>query len=265
VTVNVPEDLVDPTMAWENGRDPVIAKAGVQTFDGKKALQYSRSRQTSNDFARSQRQRAVLLALKEQVNTLGTLANPAKLSSLAGAFGNNVQTDLGLADAARFAQIIKKVDNSKVNSIGRADAPNSFITTANVGGQSVVQPLAGQFDYSAIQTFVRAQLKDPYLQQEQAKIQVYNGTTVAGLASKQADILKSYGYTITGTGNAPTQGYAQTIIVDLSGDTKKFTKRYLEQRYGVTVVTASPDAAILPNGADFVIIVGNDSTTINQG
>lgn len=265
VSVNVPEDLVDPTMAAENGRNPVIAKAGLQKFDGTKALQYSRSRQTSSDFARSQRQRAVLLALKEQVNTLGTLSSPTKLSSLAGAFGSNVQTDLGLSDAARFAQIMKKVDNLKVNSIGLADAPNSFITTANVGGQSVVQPKAGQFDYSAIQTFVRAQLKDPYLQQEQAKIQVYNGTTVAGLALKQADILKSYGYTITGMGNAPTQGYAQTVIVDLSGDTKKFTKRYLEQRFGVTAVTALPDATILPNGADFVIIVGNDSTTINQG
>jgi LCP family protein required for cell wall assembly len=265
VTVNVPADLIDPTMAWENNRDPVIARAGIQKFDGKKALQYSRSRQTSNDFARSERQRAVLLALKEQVNTLGTLTNPAKLSSLATAFGSNVQTDLGLADAARLAQIIKNIDNTKVNSIGLADAPNNFITTANVNGQSVVQPKAGQFDYVAIQTYVRAQLKDPFLQQESAKIQVYNGTTVPGLASKQADVLKSYGYSITGTGNAPTQGYAQTVIVDLSGGTKKYTQRYLEQRYGVTVVTKLPDATILPNGADFVIIVGNDSTTINQG
>lgn len=261
VTVNVPEDLVDATMAWENGNNPVLAKAGSQSFDGKRALIYSRSRETSSDFARGQRQRAVLLALKEKVSTLGTLSSPAKLSNLASAFGSNVQTDLSINDAARFANIIKDVANEKVNSIGLADAPNSFVTTADVNGQSVVQPKAGQFNFTAIQNFVRGQLKDPYLMQEQAKIQVYNGTTVPGLAATQADVLKSYGYLITGTGNAPTKGYEQTVIVDLTAGAKKYTKHYLEERYGVKVITAMPDATILPNGADFVIIVGNDTTT----
>ena len=261
VTVTVPENLVDPTIAWENANNPIIAKAGVQNFNGRQALLYSRSRETSSDFARGQRQRAVLLALKEKVSTLGTLANPTKLASLANAFGSNVQTDLSLSDAAHFADIVKNINNSSVNSIGLADAPNSYVTTATVGDQSVVQPKAGEGNFSAIQTFVRGQLKDPYLTKEQAKIQVYNGTTVVGLAGTQADILKSYGYTVAGTGNAPTKGYAQTVVVDLSAGAKKYTKHYLEQRYGVSAVTTLPDATITPNGADFVIIVGNDSTT----
>ncbi|MBC7708281.1 LCP family protein [Polaromonas sp.] len=260
VTVNVPEDLVDPTMAWENGRNPVLAKAGTQTFDGTHALMYSRSRETSSDFARGQRQRAVLLALKDKVATLGTLSSPTKLASLANAFGSNVQTDLAINDAARLANIVKDVNNTNVNSIGLADAPNSFVTTANVNGQSVVQPKAGPTNFSLIQNFVRGQLKDPYLSKEQGKIQVYNGTTVPGLAGAQADILTSYGYTITGTGNAPTKGYSQTIIVDLTAGAKKYTKNYLQQRYGVTAVTTLPDPTIVPNGADFVIIVGNDTS-----
>ncbi len=64
VTVKVPKDLVDPTMAWENGNSPVLAKAGKDSFNGKKALNYVRSRETTSDFARAQRQRAVLMALK---------------------------------------------------------------------------------------------------------------------------------------------------------------------------------------------------------
>lgn len=265
ITVNVPEELVDPTIAWENGRNPVIAQVGPQQFDGKKALLYSRSRQTSSDFARGERQRAVLLGLKEKVNSMGTLSNPAKLAGLAGAFGNNVQTDMSLNDAARFASIVKAVSNSTVNSIGLADESSGFVTTTNIGDQSIVQPKAGLFSYTAIQNYVRSQLKDPYIAKEQAKLQVYNGTTVEGLAGAQAEILKSYGYVVTGTGNAPTKGYTQTVIVDLTAGQSKYTKQYLEQRYGVTAVTALPDAAILPNGADFVIIVGNDSTSLNQG
>lgn len=260
VSVNVPEDLVDPTMAADNYNNPVLAKAGLQTFDGIHALNYSRSRETTSDFARGQRQRAILLALKDKVMTLGTLSSPAKLSELAGAFGNNVQTDLSITDAAHFANIIKDVANSSVNSIGLADAGNSYVTTANINGQSVVEPKAGVTNFSAIQNFVRGQLKDPYLTKEQAKIQLYNGTTVPGLAGTQADVLKSYGYGVTGTGNAPTKGYAQTIVVDMTAGAKKYTKHYLEQRYGVTAVTSLPDPAITPNGADFVIIVGNDTS-----
>ena len=259
VAINVPEDLVDPTMAWENDNKSVLAKAGPQNFDGRHALIYTRSRETTSDFARSQRQRAVLLAIKDKVNSLGTLSNPAKLSGLANAFGDNVQTDLSINDATRLATVIKNITNENVNSIGLGDAPNSFITTTMIGDQSVVEPKAGLFNYSAIQNFVHGQLKDPFLLKEQAKIQIYNGTTTAGLASAQADMLKSYGYGITGTGNAPTKGYSQTIIVDLTAGKSKYTKHYLEQRYGVTAVTQLPDQAILPNGADFVIVVGNDT------
>ena len=52
VTVNVPDQLYDPNLAWENGWNPVIAKAGSQSFDGKHALMYVRSRETTSDFAR---------------------------------------------------------------------------------------------------------------------------------------------------------------------------------------------------------------------
>ena len=54
-------------MAWENNNDPVLAQAGVQNFDGNKALILLRSRETTSDFARGERQRAMLLALKSKV------------------------------------------------------------------------------------------------------------------------------------------------------------------------------------------------------
>ena len=102
VSVNVPKDLVDPTMAWENGNSPVLAKAGKDSFNGKKALNYVRSRETTSDFARSQRQRAVLLALKTKVETLGTLSNPWKIAKLAKTFGDNVHSDLSIKNATRL-------------------------------------------------------------------------------------------------------------------------------------------------------------------
>jgi LCP family protein required for cell wall assembly len=263
VNVNVPTDLVDPTMAWENANNPILAKAGQQTFDGKHALIYVRSRETTSDFARSQRQRSVMLALKSKVVTLGTLSNPIKISGLMNAFGNNVSTDLSLSNASRLYSIIKAIPDNKTVSVGLGDAQNQLITTGNIGGQSVVLPKAGQFNFTDIQNYVRGQIQDPYIKKENAKVMVYNGTTVPGLASQQAATLKSYGYNVIGTSNTPTSGWAQTTLVDVTHKSK-FTKNYLEKRLGVTAAASLQDPSIPTNGADFVIIVGSDEATTTQ-
>lgn len=271
VSVNVPADLVDPTMAWENGNDPVLAKAGVDNFNGKQALNYVRSRETSSDFARAQRQRATLLALKGKVNTLGTLSNPLKLSSLMSAFGNNVQTDLSVKDASRLYSIVKAIPDSKTNSVGLSDAPNNFFTTGTLAGQAITLPSAGLFNYKDIQAFVRSQLKDPYLLKENAKVTVLNGTDISGLATTKANELKTYGYNVTATGNAPTATNPNTTgvgvpttVIDLTHGKDKYTRHYLEQRFGVTATTTLPDSSMQANGADFVIILGSDEATPTQ-
>lgn len=264
VTVNVPEQLYDPTMAWENGYNPVLAKAGVQTFDGKKALNYVRSRETSSDFARSQRQRAVMMALKDEVTNAGTLANPMKLSNLLGAFGDNVQSDISLSDMTRLSSIMKKIPNSQIQSIGLADPPNNFLTTGNINGLSVVMPRAGLEDYSKIQAFVRSKLKDGYISQENANVTVLNGTVVPGLATEKAEELKSYGYNVGTVDNAPAPDFNKTTIVDLSGGAKKYTLNYLKNRYRVQNVVKQLPAGIVQGSANIVIILGQDATATTQ-
>lgn len=260
VTVNVPEELYDPTMAWENNWNPVLAKPGVQTFDGRHALIYVRSRETSSDFARGQRQRAVLVAMKDKVMTLGVLGNPLKMTQLAGAFGDNVRTDLSMSNANRLATLMKRISNDDVKSIGLADQPNSFVTTAAINRQSVVRPVAGLFEYSAIQKFVRSTLVNGYIARENARITVLNGTAKTGLASQRADELKSFGYNITRVGYTPTNNYQSTIIVDLTGGRDASTAKYLQQRFGVALVTELPDKAIQTGPTDFIIVLGNDET-----
>jgi LCP family protein required for cell wall assembly len=265
VNINVPTDLVDPTMAWENHNNPVLAKAGQQVFDGTQALIYARSRETSSDFARAERQRSLILALKGKVVTLGTLSNPLKISNLVNAFGDNVQTDLSLSNANRLYGLIKGVGDNNVNSIGLANAQgdNKLVTTGNIGGQSVVLPKAGLYKYDDIQQFVRGQLKDPYILKENAKILVLNGTTTAGLATAKSDELKTYGYNVIGAANAPTSGWYQSKLVDLT-HRNKYTRNYLEKRFRVKADTSLSDKTINTNGADFVIIIGSDETSPAQ-
>ncbi|MGH7240825.1 MAG: LytR C-terminal domain-containing protein, partial [Candidatus Saccharimonadales bacterium] len=84
------------------------------------------------------------------------------------------------------------------------------------------------------------------------------GTARAGLAGTQAAVIKAAGYSVPTVGNAPSQGYAKTVIVDLSNGANPNTKKYLETTYGVTAVTQLPDPAIQPGSANFVVILGSD-------
>lgn len=266
VNINVPSDLVDPTMAWENHNNPVLAQAGPHAFNGQQALLYVRSRETTSDFARAQRQQALLVALKSKIISLGTLSNPSKLSGLINSFGNNVQTDLSLSNAQRLYTITKGIKDANVSTVGLADDGNNYVTGGNINGQSVVLPKAGLFQYGQIQQFIRSQLKDPFIVKENAKVLVLNGTLLPNLATNKANELKSYGYNVVAVGNTPSGGYAHTMLIDLnrSKNKNKYTRHYLEQRLGVTSSTIMPDDSIQTNGANFVIIIGNDEAPTTQ-
>jgi len=264
VTVNVPTPLVDPTMAWENSNNPTLAQAGVQNFDGAQALLYVRSRETTSDFARAARQRAVLVALKDKIETLGTLSNPLKISGLINVFGNNVQTDLSLSNASRLYSIIKNISNANVTSTDFSTAPNQFVTIGNIAGQSIVLPTSGLFNYGKIQQYVRGLLKDPYIIKENAKIMILNGTITPGLATTVANQLKTYGYNVFGVANTQASGWSQTMIINLTHGKDLYTQHYLEQRFGVKAINQLPSNAISTNGADFVIIIGSNEVNSTQ-
>ncbi len=266
IDVNVTEPLRDTLWLEDTGKIYTIdVKPGVQHFDGRKALVYSRSRYTSSrgDFDRTERQRGVIIALKEKVFSVGTFSNPVKISQLITTFGNHVNANMNVNEILRLYDISKEIGSSKVTSVGLADPPNNFVTTGNINGQSVVVPRAGTFVYSEIQNYVRNTLKDGYIRSENPSVMVLNGTATAGLATVKANTLKSYGYNVTQIGDAPTKNYPKTILVDLRNGTKKYTKRYLEQRFKTTSVSSLPDAAIASGSADFVIILGQNESITN--
>jgi len=269
VTVNVPEQLYDPTMAWENHNNPVLAQPGVQEMNGKQALLYVRSRETTSDFARSQRQRAVILALKDKVLSAGTLSNPLKISQLINAFGDNLVTDMSLSEAMRAYSLGKDMNNSKIASIDLVTPPHDLITTGGMNGLSIDKPRAGLYEYSAIQEYIQQVLNPPAPTTpsaaagtssvpENAAITVLNGTATEGLAGRKAATLKAAGYNVVSTGNAPAT--ARTVVVDYSGGADPNTKSYLEKTFGTTAVTTSPYASVTQGSANFVVILGSDQS-----
>lgn len=265
VTINVPETLYDPTIAWENNANPLIANKGTQTMNGAQALLYARSRATSSDFARGQRQRALLVAIGNKVLSLGTFSNPVRVSNLLSSFGQNVFTDFSLGNLKPIYGLVSKVPASNITSLDIASTPGNLVTTGNLNGLSVVYPIAGIFNYSQTAPYVRSTLRDGFIAKENGQIAVYNATGTTSLAAKKSAILQAYGYRIIDAQTAPNAtSPAKTILVDLSRGAKKYTRHYLEMRFGVSSLTSLPsEFGIKPNpNADFVIILGQDATTL---
>ncbi len=258
IDINVTQDMAVKETLWlaEKGTYQLNAQPGWQHFDGWKALAFSRSRKTSTrgDFSRAERQRAVILALKDKVLSTGTLANPIKINQLISDFGEQVSTDFSINEILRVYDLAKEIPGDKVVSVGLDD----YVHGDMINSLSVQVPKAGLFDFSEIQNYVRNVMRDAFLKKEDAKIMILNGTDTAGLATKKSTELKSYGYNILSVGDAPTKAYTKTILVDLRNGTNKYTLSYLEKRLNLKASTSLPDASINAGAADFVLILGTD-------
>ncbi|MBX4190528.1 LCP family protein [Candidatus Saccharibacteria bacterium] len=263
ITVNVPEALYDPTIAWENNNSAVIARKGPQQFNGQQALLYSRSRETSSDFARAERQRLIITALKQKVFSAGTFSNPIKISSLLDSLGQNVYTDFSSTDMRCLYRQMSSIPASSIVSLDMVTPPNNLLTTGNINGLSVVEPRDGVGDYGEIHTFLHNNLKDGFITKEASAVAIYNATNTSGLATKEADLLKSYGYKVTAVANSPNvTDPAGTTLVDLSHGKDKYTKHYLEARLDTAATRKLPGEFGItpPEGTKFVIILGEDAT-----
>lgn len=258
--VNVQQDLYDSFIMADNDNNPLIAKKGLQHFDGRHGLLYAQSRHSTSDFDRGERQRLVLIALKEKLLNVGTFSNPRTVSKLIDALGNNVSINATLGEMMRMYDITKDIPSTSIATLGLTDEASPLVTTGNVDDQSVVIPRAGINDFSQIQSFVRNAMRDPFLKSEDASIAILNGTGTPGLATKKANELKSYGYRVTIVDDAPTKDHVTTIIYDKTAGVKKFTRNYLEKRLGVTTSKDPVPADILAT-ADFVVVLGKDADT----
>jgi LCP family protein required for cell wall assembly len=261
VDLQVEKAVFDPFIEsrFGNGKYGFSIKPGQHHLDGRTALQYGRSRKTSSDFARADRQQDVLVALKNKILSLSTLTNPVKVSSLISAAGNHLRTDLSIDEIMKLLQIAQRIDNSTITNFVLSNAGDNFLSSRNINGAAVMVPRAGLDNFSAIQRYVRSQLfVDGFIKQEQAQIVILNGTSSKGLGSKAAEYLRSYGYSVVEVGTAPQRGQAVTALYDQSGGQKPFTLKLLEKRLNTTAQQPAP--AGLTSSADIIIILGDDFT-----
>ncbi len=157
--------LYDPSPDLTTHQPLVDLSNGTHDIDGQQALGLARARGSSinaygfprGDFDRTEHQRMVLIGLKDKASSAGTLSNPVKIGQLFDSFGNNVKTDLELAQAKRLYEIVKKVPSNSIASAALNDGEDRNLLTSyrTSTGQSALVPTAGVDDYSEIRTYLQ--------------------------------------------------------------------------------------------------------------
>jgi LCP family protein required for cell wall assembly len=270
VDINVPKAIYDPDYPCDNERGGYCAfkmAAGPQHMSGTVALRYSRSRKSTSDFDRAARQQAVIGALRQKALQLSTLTNPVKLTGLIDAMGNHVKTDIQPKEITKLAGLAKDIDPTKTPSkVLDTDSKDALLVggTGIIDGAGYIEvPKLGNFNYTDIQDMVKNIFADHYVTDENALVEVQNGSGISGAAGGLVKSLQSAHYNVGDATNADDL-FAKTVIYDYSGGKKPYTLNYLEQRLKVKAQRmTAPTPAVDANGTavpvpQIRIILGSD-------
>lgn len=126
VIIDVPSQLKDDQYPTEDfGYTRAYFPAGLQKMDGKQAVRYARTRHSDGGFRRTERQQALLLAVREQALDIGILT---KLPELISDVGDAVRTDLSLSQTLSLARLAQDLPRENIYSHNLAPYTDELVT-----------------------------------------------------------------------------------------------------------------------------------------
>ncbi|MDD5040607.1 MAG: LCP family protein [Patescibacteria group bacterium] len=229
---------------YNHGYQPISFTTGEQHMSGERALQYVRSRHGTNgegsDFARSKRQQKVLLALKNKFFSLNSLVNPARIVSALDDLGDHNRTNLQIWEIVKIAKLAQNItSDSLITQVLETGPEGVLVSDMTEDGAYILRPKSG--DFSEIKYLVKNIFSENLIREENASIEVQNGTSVAGLATITAEWLRGMKYTVDKVGNAGVgTTYEKTTIYDLTGGAKPYTLVSLRNLLNATISPTLP-------------------------
>ena len=126
-------------------------------MEGGDALEYVRSRHgsSSGDFSRSQRQHALLLAIKDRLIEQGILTNATQFFE---AIQKNITTDLNLEVVKYAVPALTNINNFQTESLVLS-TENVFINSKSSSGQFILIPKAGIDQWQQVHTYIQQDIE----------------------------------------------------------------------------------------------------------
>ncbi len=263
IIVDVPEGIDDPTYPDRcYGYDPFSIESGVQKLDGETALKYARTRATfGGDVDRAGRQQIVIMALRDQIMSLEKLPQLITRSlQIWQTFQDSVRTNLSFEETLQLGLLVQEIPRG---SIQTAVIDFEFVYNETTpDGRQVLVPNREKIRELRDALFTPPAIPTPVIENlpalmasEEAKVAVYNGTPVFGLAAETQEYLLKFNIDVKEIGNADSSTYRTTQIIDYGSHNN--TTQYLTQLLNVPPLNISTGTN--PEGEfDVLIILGND-------
>jgi anionic cell wall polymer biosynthesis LytR-Cps2A-Psr (LCP) family protein len=253
--------MIDQPVAIYDTERPVLFPSGITRLDGDKSrlyLTYSTDVDTPDTLHRRKQRffSGFLRRLSERNDFL-------KNEQVARYFRDLMTSDIDKRDRTAFFNAIAGLNFERLNiqTVGGE--------YGEISGQTLLLP---SWDGSLIKEIVR-QSSGALTRQTDAAgggrswtVEVLNGTAVAGLASRTADLLRSFGYDVITVSNAQSEDYVKTEVIDRSGQpdmAKAFADVIRCKNIRVEAEGAGPLGLGAPEEnfeikADFTLTLGRD-------
>ncbi len=256
ITVNVPKLIIDEAYPTDDfGIMRVEFQPGEQRMDGATALIYARTRHADSDFGRAERQQQVLRAIVAELRAKSMPERVAAIPGLLKSIADQkeatppVLTTMPIARPDMLLSGIILAAGMDPESINQVRITPETVAVSEIGSNLVWDP-------AGVRAILDQWLTRPSEQSEQATVQVFNGTTIPGLAGDTAVRLEQARFTILPPENAPPGDYSSTVVYDVTG--KPVTARRVAETLGAEVRSGQPPNGI-SSGADIVVILGADA------
>ncbi|MBI5134738.1 LCP family protein [Candidatus Uhrbacteria bacterium] len=226
----------DPIYA--NRYEHLVIPKGFQHMDGELALKFVRSRYAlgaeGSDFSRSRRQQQALSAVKEKVLSASTLLSPRKVTAILNLLQQHTATTFEVWEMLRLRQLIDGVDTGNIALTVLDDSPSSPLASSRgIDGAYILVPKGGNFEriqqMAQVMFEGRELIRPEFGQQPSASptrltgvkmsVEVLNGTTLPGYATRIAQLLETNGLSVNSVGNAPVRDATATIVY-MNGSTQ---------------------------------------------
>jgi LCP family protein required for cell wall assembly len=266
VNVCVPYKVNDPV----SGLD---LNSGEQHINGVQALAFWRTREdigTGSDLERIQRDQFMSAQVVKGVLSSGLLSNPIKLLSVITDAAASMTTDSGMtvSDLVQIAESFHDLSSKNVQFITAPNEP----WTQNPDRVQLEQPQADQV-FSAIAHDVTLPKAAPTptptpstggaqvltTSPSKVKVEVLNGSGISGIADQAATSLTSRGFDVTGTGDAASFAYTNSVI-EYSSSADLAEVNTLKKE--LSPVTDLKDASLKPGTVE--LILGSDFTGLSS-
>lgn len=242
---------------------PLVLEPGIYTLSGDEALAFARARNTAGaDFDRSQRQQQLILAIRDRllipVIQARLIGNAAELYQ---SFSGGIRTNITFDEAFKLGLLALDIDESNIQR-GAITVPDHVTLAVSPDGLQILKPVTQNIRILRDEIFATVGQAGPatvggdntaLIKAENAKVAVYNGTLISGLAGDTQDFLINQGVNVTVIDNA--ESALTTTIYDYTG--KPYTIKYLVEVMGISKIhifyVNDPDSEV-----DIEIVLGSD-------